>query len=207
MTHWLEETRRGSPFATWRERYVDAVGALRTRGDTASSVLAGQTASEVLIDAVLSLLMWEEGVEPEIAAQSFREGKVLARLRHDVPPRLKGRWSTTGSGAVARWFENSHKLRHRVVHGGYTPSRIEADAALDAVGRLETHLFDRLAARRNTYMRATLMTVAEPGLRKRNLWSGKIRAFAEGPALTEPNWRELFRLWHVRFAEARLEAL
>jgi hypothetical protein len=207
MAHWLEEARSGSPFATWRERYVDAVGALQTRGDTVASVLAGQTASEVLLDGMLSLLMWEEGVEPEVAAQAFEEGQAVTRMSREMPARLKGVWTTTGSGSVAQWFEDSYKLRHRVVHGGYTPSRIEAEAALGACSRLRTHLLDRLSARRNAYMRATLMTVGEPGLLRRGLWAGKIREFAEGPAQSEPNWRESFHGWHIKFVEARLAAL
>lgn len=207
MEHWRDELQRGSPFAVWRERRVDANGALHRRGDTIASVLAGQIASEVLLDSFLAILLWEERTEPEAGAELFEEGKTMARLAREFPPRLKGVWDTAGSGPVALWFEHSYRLRHRVVHGGYTPSWVEAEQALEVVAGLETHLFDRLAERRTDYPRSTLMTVGPPGLEQRNLWSGKIKQFYDGPAKAEPDWRESFSGWHDAFVQARMANL
>ena len=131
----------------------------------------------------------------------------MHRLAREFPSRLKGVWDTKGSGLVAQWFEHSYKLRHRVVHGGYNPSRFEAEQALESVVGLETHLFDRLAERRMDYPRSTLMTLGPPGLKRRNLWSGKIKRFYDGPARDEADWRESFSSWHGTFAQARISNL
>src|SRR5207244_4032221 len=109
---------------------------------------------------------------PEDAAARFREGGVLRRIRQEFPPRLKGNWSLRGSAEVARWFADVYSLRHRVVHGGYRPTRPEARQTIHAMRGLERFIFDRVAARRIAFPRATLLTLAEPGLRKRGLWSG-----------------------------------
>ncbi len=92
-----------------------------------------------------------------------------------------------------------------MVHGGYRPRRTEAAAAVRAVLGFEKHIYDRLVVRRNEYPRSTLMTVAEQGLRKRDLWGGQIRRFAEEVAPTEPPWRESNRTWRDRMVTALLD--
>ena len=160
---WMWQLRSGTPLVLWRERYIEAGRSLYVQGDRGVAVVLANTASEVLLDSILALLLWEEGALPVEAAILFEEGKALARLKSQVAPRLKGNWSLN-QGPVGEWYTNAHRLRHRVVHGGYTPTRAEAVHALDVVHNLERFLFDRLANQRTRYPRATLMTVAEQGL-------------------------------------------
>jgi hypothetical protein len=148
-----------------------------------------------MLDAILALLMWEEGVAVEDAVPLFEEGKVLRRLKQELQPRLKGQWSTE-TGAVGVWFRSAYQLRHRVVHGGYSPAPAEAATALEAGLGLQHFVMDRIAERRTTYFRAALMTVAEEGLRRRDLWSGQIKRFAEEVAPTESSWRDSFTSWY-----------
>ena len=61
---------------------------------------------------------------------------------------------------------------------------------------------DRIAAQRTSFPRSTLMTIAESGLRARNLWSGQIKRFAEDVAPVEANWRDSFTEYHQQLIEA-----
>lgn len=199
--YWLGELRRGSPLLLWRERSAEARRARIVHGDTSQAIVLANTASEVLLDVVLALLMWEEGLSPTQAAGHFEEGKVLKRLKSDLTPRLKGSWSTE-RGTVGQWFETLYKVRHRVVHAGYTPTPAEADEGMQAAAALEKFVFDRIASQRNTYKRATLITLAQSGLEKRGLWSGQIKRFAQNDAHTEPDWRDSFTQFHTALVAA-----
>lgn len=187
--YWLEEQERGSPVNLWRERFIEANRAISVTGEMSNAVMLTNTSCEVLLDTVLALLLWEEGADPQASASIFEQGKVLRRVTREYPARLQGNWSTE-TGAVGDWYANCYRLRHRVVHGGYTPSPSEAQAALKSALGLQQFLWERIAARRTTYPRSALMTVAQQGLEQRGLWSGQIRRFSREVAPTEANWRD-----------------
>jgi len=202
--HYMEMLRYGNPFLQWNEMYIDARRALQVHGDYASAVVLALTASELMLDGLLSLILWETGKTPEQAATRFEEGKITRRVKTDFPPLLGGNWNLDGNGPAGQWFQKAVRLRHRVVHGGYRPTRLEATAAVDAVLAMERHAFTRLAQRRDKYPRSTLMTVAESGLRSRNLWNGKIKKFSETVAPVEDSWQAAFADWRETLISASL---
>lgn len=193
--YFLQEQERGNPLNLWRERFIEARRALEVTGDMAQAVLLANTSAEVMLDALLALLLWEEGHNPEAVVAKFEEGKVLRRLTAEYPHILKGTWSTS-SGAVARWYADAYRLRHRVIHGGYEPTPREAHEAIEAVHGLQRFVMNRIADRRTTYPRSALMTVGEEGLRRRNLWGGQIERFARDVAPIEDDWRRSFTSFH-----------
>lgn len=65
----------------YQERVLDGRRALDTDGDHAAAVVLFQTSSEVLLNKVLTLLLWEEKVFPVTAAGDFYEGQVVKRLQ------------------------------------------------------------------------------------------------------------------------------
>lgn len=192
--HWMRNLRVGSPFVTWRDRVAEAARFLQVEGNYAQSLLTAAVGTEVLLDAVLMLLLWEDKVEPSRAAPLFQEGRLLQRITKELAPRLKGDWSTAhGSRPLGRWYAATYRTRNRVIHGGYDPGRLEAENALHSSAELATFTFDRIADRRGSYPRVTLMTVASAGLQKRGLYGGRIRRFNEQVAAAEPNWAVAFR--------------
>lgn len=195
FSHYMEMLRYGNPFLQWNEMYIDARRALQVHGNYASAVVLALTASEVMLDGLLSLILWETGATPEQAAARCEEGRITRRVKTDLPPLLGGNWNLDGNGPAGQWFRKAVRLRHRVVHGGYRPTRLEATAAVEAVLAMERHAFTRLVQRRDKYPRSTLMTVAESGLRSRNLWNGKIKKFSETVAPVEDSWQAAFADW------------
>jgi hypothetical protein len=204
---WMRTLRSGSPFITWRDRLADANRALSINGDYSQAVVLAATSSEVFLDGLLSLLMWEEQMETAVAAARFEEGKLVKRVTSEFPVRLPGNWNVNGKGALGDWFRATYRLRHRVVHGGYEASRVEAEKAVRAAHELETFAFNRLAAHRHRYPRATLMCLAEAGLAKRGAWNGQIKRFNQEVASTEPNWALSFAAYRKDLVAARLAAL
>jgi hypothetical protein len=197
---WLEALQDDSPFVTWRERRLEAVRARTVDGDYAVALNAAHTAGEVFVDGFLALLLWDEGADPAEAARVLERGGVVTRCRVDLAARLRGNWHTP----IDAWVRDCVKPRGRVVHAGFEPTRRQAEDALTAVAALEAHAFDRLAARRNEYMRPALMTLGVEGLERRQLYRGRIKRFHTGPALREPTWTDTFRLWRSQVIEIRL---
>lgn len=202
----LESIRSGDRSVGWLERFLDAREALYVRGETGQAVVLACTAAEVLVTNTLTTLLWEDGVPVEEAASAWEDGKIIAAMTKRLAPRLKGSWSTS-KGPVGDWYQRAYRLRHRVVHGGYEPSRSEAVGALEATHAFSRFIFDRIVAQRGVYPRTTLMTVAESGLRKRNLWTGKIKKFAEQVAPTEPLWQPALVLYNDELVQVRLSTL
>ncbi|MFD7985469.1 hypothetical protein ACFV4M_19140 [Kitasatospora indigofera] len=193
----------GNPFFLWLEWIQEARRALTVDGDYALAVVLANTASEVFLDALLSLLLWDSGADPESAAGYFEEGKVTRRLKSNFPSLLGGNWSLDAPGPIASWFKQSFQLRHRVVHGGYRPTRAEAAKAVQLVYSLENYCYTRLADKRGIYPRATLMTLAKDGLQRRGLWKGAIKKFSEDASENGEHWGESFYHWRENLNTAR----
>jgi hypothetical protein len=199
-----EHYRGGNPMIPYSERTLDARLSFDSLGDYTNCVIQCQTAVEVLFDALLSLLLWEEKMEPKRVAREIFSDKLHKRVRTHFGPRLGGDWNTKGRGAVGRWAQYLVPLRNRTVHTAHRPTRSEASNALAVVTDLDDFFRARLADKRSSYMRTALMVLGRPGLERQGVWSGKIRRFAER-ADEEPNWDHSFRQWQEQVMAAREE--
>ena len=200
--YWMRSLRAGLPGRA-REILFEAYIAMRQMGEYGEAVIKANTGSEVLMDSFLSAMLWEEhfidGTRPDAEAcgEVFAEGKAKTRMNNMMAPRLKGDW-TSSSSPIVKWVKGPHALRHRVVHGGYEPTRQEASDALKAVDELNRFLFDRLAAQRNKYMRAAVMLLGNDGLEARDMLKGQIMKFMANVANTEVPYVETWGAWHQR---------
>lgn len=205
--YWGYCLQAGSPAPLAREHLIEANRLLHHEGEYGRAVVAAATAVEVMTDSVLSALMWEEHrTEPGAvglaqAAESFEEGRSAYRVVSALAPRLGGDWASPDS-AFQRWRSAGSRLRNRIVHGGYAPSRAEAQEAIALADQLQRFLFDRVSAQANRYPRVTLMFVAQSGLETRGLYAGQIRRFNEEQAPVEDSWIDSFAAWHQRLLTA-----
>ena len=198
-----EVTSRNHPFVLFAERSLDARVAFSRDGRFGDVVINIQTSIEVLLDALLSLLLWEEGMSPEEAARDvFSDDGFAKRVRTHFHARLGGDWRTESGGAMTVWAVDVARMRGRVVHSGYRPSREEAQQALDTAQRVEDFVRQRVAHVRTRYPRTALLLLGRPGLERIGVWSGQIREFAER-AEEEPDWLGSFRDWRDALNDAR----
>ncbi|MDP8931902.1 MAG: hypothetical protein M3O70_25865 [Actinomycetota bacterium] len=197
---YLDRLRAGDPLVLFSERMLNARIALWQTGDYGDAAVQAALACEVLLDAVLGLMLWEEQLvapDEQIAAAIFGV-PLKSRVRREYHPRLGGDWSLTDGGSVATWDEQVARLRGRVVHRGYRPTQDEAYAAVEeASGALLDFVKGRLAERVRTYPRTSLLLLGEPGLRRLGAWNA-IERFAQEVADTEPLWLLSYRDWRNR---------
>jgi hypothetical protein len=189
-------------FTNYLEFLRETKVALEVDGDYRAAVVFAATACEVLLDELLSHMLWEEGQRPEDAAAVFNSW-LTARVKSQFQPRLGGVWSTEKSGPVQRWSRDVAAVRNRIVHGGYEPTLDEARVAGDAARELETHLADRFASRVSTYPR-TAVRFLGPGLRRRGKWTKRLEALVSDP--DEVPWAETFARWRDAMQRARVDS-
>lgn len=191
----VSRARSGDPFMTARRSQWESDHAFLIEKDTASAVVNAAVSSEVLFNAVLQSMVWEEGDrDAQRVANWFRES-LVKRLKTYYAPRLGGNWNMDDpSSALHSWKVNLQDCRNRVVHSGIIPSDSDARAALDAHHAAEEYLVNRLIEKRNAYPRTTLMLSGIQGLQRRDLFKGKIAVVAN-EAPPHNAWLVELRTW------------
>jgi hypothetical protein len=197
----------GSPIEILMDRAVEARRNLFTEGDYANAVIQMALSSEVLLDSLLGVLVWEEqqGAEDIDAARRIFDdtrGGLAARVRREYAPRIGGTWDVSISGPVRNWSIHLAKLRGRIVHRGYRPSSDEAEAAMLAADGLLDFIKSRLASSARRFPRAALMFCGEPGLKRLGGWRAAQKHLQES---TDPNsWFSEYSAWRSRVDVASL---
>ncbi|MFE7298065.1 hypothetical protein [Streptomyces sp. NPDC057579] len=190
----------GSPLELMMEHSLMAWQYLERQGDYGNAVIHGALASEILLDSLLGLMLWEEQLNSpdfDAAAAVFDEAKnggLATRVRREYGPRLGGNWNPGVDGPVRRWSADLARVRGRVVHRGYRPLRAEAERALDAGDGLLEFVKERLAARTDRYPRTSLMILGEPGLRRVGGW-GRVSKFLDGNEEESLSWFSGYSEW------------
>lgn len=188
----IERQSMNDPFLSSQWQSDEARRLMNRSGDKSDAVVHAHLAAEIFLDGVLLYMLWETGTSPQEAAKLFDDG-LAKRVRRDYAPRLGGNWNPS-SGPMSAFKKDLLHLRGRVVHSGYEPSTEEAETALDAYLQIVEFVKNRLADKRLTYPRTTLMVLGRPGLERMGLWKGWMEAFMSD-ARDEPQWSTSFRDW------------
>ena len=101
---------------------------------------------------------------------TFDNLTLARRLRTHYQSRLGQSWDTGNlKSPIGYWHAEVTVLRHRIIHGGYQPTRSEAVQALDATDGAVGHAKDQLFKRRQKYPRTSAMLFALEGLKERGV--------------------------------------
>ncbi len=192
----LFRLREGDPILLFAERLLIAK-AEASAGEFGGAVLEAAIAAEILLDALLGLMLWEERPS-EVVAAAVLAKSVSERLRSEYHGRLGGNWDQDGSGEIGAWRRNLANLRNRVVHAGYRPSEEEAMAAIGAAAALEEFVAERAVQARYRYWRTVLMFVGTPGLQRRGLWSRRMQDMLSASMEQPSEWHRTYAEWRMR---------
>ena len=159
---------RGDPITNAAELALRAQHAAHVDADYPECLIWSYAWIEALLDAVLLMLAWEEGISAEESAE-WQEAKLIRRVATHLPKRLKGAWNVRQPGtAMNVWERRVARVRHRVIHEQYRPSRSAAERALVASGEMELFIKERIAKASARYPRTALIVMGEPGLLRRD---------------------------------------
>ena len=192
------------PFMESSELWLDARTAYAIRGDYRSAVILAHASAESRFDALLMLMLWEEGRSPKESAAIMSAG-FARRIRTEYHERLGGNWSQQGKGSIAAFVTNVAAVRHRVVHGAYMPTQEEVESALESLTALDPFIRTRLAARYKSYPRTSLMTLGSQGLKLEGIFDEMAGFIIDKQiALPSDRWLSEFRAWRKRVGAERL---
>ncbi len=185
------------PFTRSMEHSSAATRAELFAGDMALAIVETHMASEVLFDALLQALTWDEGMTPADCAGLF-DDTLANRIRKHFHTRLGGNWSSSGEqSAISAWETHVRIVRNEIVHGSLYPSETQVHRAGEAYDRLLGFLKERVYAKRSSYPRTALLFLGLPGLRRRGAAELEIRelenAFDEDPVASLFMWCEAVR--------------
>lgn len=159
----------GDPFMLYMERRLEGMTEGLVNGRHGESVVQTAIAAEILLDAILGLLMWEESEAEQMTeadAAAVFSTDLLPRVRSEYHPRLGGQWAL-GAENLSPWYEQLARLRGRVVHAGYRPDAVEAQLARNALVTLESFIGDRLAKNSSAYPKTAWLFLGDAGFAKR----------------------------------------
>ncbi|MGW5689618.1 hypothetical protein ACWEWX_01235 [Streptomyces asiaticus] len=206
MAH-LKRVWDGSPLEFAMDRSLEASTFMRRDGDYGNAVIHAALSSEIVLDSILALLLWEEqlqvpSIDAAIAAFDESRGGLTTRVRREYAPRLGGTWDPEKKGAVQAWARDLARLRGRVVHRGYRPTENEAVAALSASDALLDFIKGCLAAKARNYPRTALLVLGEPGLRRLGGWKAA-EAYLEASQHCPDDWFREYAAWRRKVDSAR----
>lgn len=192
----LESSRH--PVAVLGRIQSELQHAMFREGNFLAALMFAHSASEIMMDAALMAMQFEDEMSPEDAARAFIK-PLKTRILSEFHDRLGGTWSTETSNPVGIWIRDVLLIRHRVAHAGYLPFYEEAQAAHDAHFALGTYLRDRLASKAKHYPFSSGLLVTGPGFERRG-----IRTKAAEKAVGAANDRlEEFTRWRDRLVGLR----
>lgn len=162
---------------------ADASEAFLLSGDYRATVLNSAIASECLLDDILCYMLWWERLAPQSAAVTLVK-PIYKKVRTEYAHRIGGVWSPERKGAIADWHRCVARIRDRIIHGGYHPTRKEANDALAAVKGLRT-LLGRLVTTqkvRRSYPHLPLLLLGGPGMSEAGLDPAPVMDWYESSA-------------------------
>lgn len=136
-----------------------------------ASLLLG-VAAETMLDELLLMLLWEEGVLPKDAYDLLKDetsDTTFKRIESDLySERLGGEWSSLKKGTVVRkWRYKILELRNKIAHIGYEPTQEEMQEGFETLIELVSFTADRLCENFKRYPICTDVIVGYPGMVKR----------------------------------------
>lgn len=169
MAQYLSRLVLHDPLVLYAERRLDAKRLLWAEGQYAESCVQTAIASEILLDAILGFMIWEEcdtGIISDADAVLVFSTDLMPRVKNQYQQRLKGVWRLD-RGVVREWDEHIAIIRNRVVHGGFRATQSAAVKARETLISLQTHIGNRIADRWRKYPRTAWAFLGSDGLDRR----------------------------------------
>jgi len=156
-------------YNTRREAYM-AFGS----GNSVVASLLISISAEIILDELLLVAMWEEGLSPKEVydlKSADEYDSVYARVKSSLYScRFGANWNFN-SGPLRDWQVLMIKIRNRIAHTGYEPTPIEMNKLFDNLQELVGFIGDILSTKVNQYPLSAMMFISEEGLRKRKSWT------------------------------------
>ena len=169
-----------------------------------AAVLHYAVACELAFDCVLAAALWELGIAPITAVARWQNVGLARRIASDYAPMLGGLWGQGQGGPIDKWRLNVARLRGRIIHAGYQPSKAEVDLASDTTNELLDYIVSLLAVKATSFPK-TLLLLSSPESAVR-VTRGKARQAVEAMIPRMEMEVEGYRTWQGELLSLRLRS-
>lgn len=116
------------------------------------AIISIQTNIEILIRIVYKEVLICSGIcEPDIE-KKLEDESFMSIVKKELSKYIGGIWDVTREGTPIKfWYDNTYKMRNKIVHGGYYPTFEETDLAIHAAMEFRDFIFQRIRTKKNTY--------------------------------------------------------
>lgn len=134
-------------------------------GDHAGAIVSFATACEVMLDNLLTALLWESGHSPAEAAANWNNS-AAARAKTRFAPLVGGNWNFNKSVPLKAWMTDVAKPRHRIVHAGEGADGAAVQRARTATDGLFAFVAETLVKRGQEYPKTVSLLLGHESIRR-----------------------------------------
>lgn len=116
------------------------------------AVISIQTNIEILIRIIYREVLICSGVSELDIENKIEDESFMSIVKKQLARYIGGIWDITREETpICNWYNNTYKLRNRIVHGGYFPTFYEADIAIISAMEFREYIFNRVRTKKKVY--------------------------------------------------------
>lgn len=116
------------------------------------AVISIQTNIEILIRIIYREFLICSGVSELAIENKLEDESFMSIVKKQLSKYIGGIWDINREETpIYNWYNNTYKLRNRIVHGGYFPTFKETDIAISAAMEFREYIFKRVRINKKVY--------------------------------------------------------
>ncbi len=127
---------------------------LFSQGNLRAAVVQLNTATEVLLDSIVTLF-WEneQKLTIEESHKKLEDTPFTKIVKTIIPQIIGGSWDITANSTIVnKWYNEGYNLRNRIVHGGYFPEKHEAYTSITSTFKLHDYIIELMCKSKFEYL-------------------------------------------------------
>ncbi len=116
------------------------------------AVISIQTNIEILIRIIYREVLICSGVSEIEIEKRLEDESFMGIVKKQLAKYLGGTWDTTRQETpICNWYNDTYKMRNKIVHAGYFPTFKETDIAISAAMEFREYIFKRVREKKKVY--------------------------------------------------------
>lgn len=116
------------------------------------AVISIQTNIEILIRIIYREVLICSGISEIDIEKRLEDESFMSIVKKQLAKYIGGTWDVTRQETpICNWYNDTYKMRNKIVHGGYFPTFKETDIAISAAMEFREYIFKRVREKKKIY--------------------------------------------------------
>lgn len=116
------------------------------------AVISIQTNMEILIRIIYREVLICSGISEIDIEKRLEDESFMSIVKKQLAKYIGGTWDVTRQETpICNWYNDTYKMRNKIVHGGYFPTFKETDIAISAAMEFREYIFKRVREKKKIY--------------------------------------------------------